>query len=172
MTKTTRIQITPKGALLNIPPRLRKLFAEEAVKVIDEEGRIQEVVNRIIAGITGITQSGSTNDSIVTTPVKATKNKRQKPPIQVTKTDLEPAPEHDFYRTMLNETKSMPSIMLGLIKQAGNINWDELLEKLDLDHNLYDDDKSISSALEMLCAYGYVSVDGEGNSKRISAIQL
>lgn len=174
MKKPPRVQITPKGAFLEVEPRLRKKFAEEAVEVVMEEGRHQEIVNRIFIKITGLTQQALTSEVATVKTVKTTRQKKQNiSTLPIIPAVLEPAPgtASDNCVKILQDPKSIPSSILNIVKMYdGKVEWPELIEELDVSYRYYDTDGLLDTLLQMLCVNGHISVDGEGDGRSICII--
>jgi hypothetical protein len=160
-----RVQISPKNAFLKIAPRWRREFAEEAVEYIMAEGLYTEIMSRI----TGLTPSDLTREPTSVTPVKNTRHKKSKIASPSAQTVIDPDLESDCYRIMLQDPKSLPSIMLSIVNELGEIGWDELRETLDIDYG-YDETDNLDGSLQMLCSDGHISVDGVGSNKCVVSI--
>lgn len=160
-----RVQISPKNAFLKIPPRWRREFAEEAVEVVMAEGRYTEIMTRI----TGLTPFDLTKEPASITPEARTKHKKPNLASPSTQPAIEPAPDYDSFRKMLQDPNSMPSIMLRIVTERGEIGWDDLRETLDIDYGHTDNDK-LDGSLRILCLDKRISVDGAGGNKRVFKI--
>lgn len=174
MKKPPRVQITPKGAFLEVEPQLRKKFAEEAVEVVMAEGRHQEIVNRIITKITGLTQPALTSEVATVKTVKTTRqNKQNTNTLPIKPTVLEPAPGTAFDNCVkiLQDPKSIPSSILSIVKMyGGKVELIELVEELYVSYRYDDTDGRLDTLLQMLCVNGHISVDGEGDGRSICLI--
>ena len=69
-----RISITPQIKLLNVVPKWRRRFAEEAAEVILSEGRYKEIMFRII----GLSPTELTDQPAYITPNKPTNPRKPK----------------------------------------------------------------------------------------------
>lgn len=158
-----RVQISPKNAFLKIAPRWRREFAEEAVEVIMAEGRYTEIMTRI----TGLTLSDLTSDPASVPPVKNTRLKKPSAAVPLPQAVIKPAPVSDCYRKMLQDPKSIPSIMLRIVNERGEIGWDELLEIMDIEYGYSGTDGNLDGSLLMLNTDKHININGVGATKCI-----
>lgn len=167
MKKTRRITITPREGLLRVPEKLQSRFAEAAAEILISEGRRAYVFNQI----SGLTAIDLTEDPVSVMPAKTTKQRMPNPALQVAQSVLEAAPcsDSDNFRKMLQDPNSMPSIILRVVTERGEIGWDELFETLDIDYRHTETD-NLDGSLRMLCLDGHMYVDDVDGNKRVFKI--
>ena len=155
MKKARRITITPREGLLGVPEKLQREFAETAAEILISEGRRAYVYSQI----SGLTAFDLTDGPAVVTPVKTTKQKKPNAALQVAQAGPEPTPcaDSDSFRKMLQDPNSIPSLMLSIVTERGEIGWDEVLEKLDIGYGHTKTD-NLDSSLRMLLLDGHICI--------------
>jgi hypothetical protein len=83
------------------------------------------------------------------------------------KTESKSEPDYIMkFRHMLNNPNTIPSIMLGIIKQRRRISWKDLI-KLLMQKYGYKDSGSFGASLRVLTIDGHIETEGRGDGKMI-----